>query len=100
VHNVHTFAVGLGRIGDGLGRIGYVSGEAQCLQGLECSSSPTSGTVFPEVSGVLPSDCAQIFSYCLLRGLFCWWPLLGRKAPFHGRLGVNGSGPRPPGHQL
>ena len=40
-----------GRIGVGSGRIPHVSGGAQCLQGLECSSSPTSGTAFPLVRG-------------------------------------------------
>ena len=42
--NVHTLGLGLGRTGVGSGRIPRVSAGAQCLQGLECSSSPTLGT--------------------------------------------------------
>ncbi len=53
VDNVHTFGFGSGRISVGLGRIAYVFGSSQCLQGLECGSSPTSGTVFPQVRGPL-----------------------------------------------
>ena len=52
VHNVHTLGFGSGRTGAGLGRIGDVSGGVQCLQGLEPGSSPTSGTVFPQVSRI------------------------------------------------
>ena len=47
VYKVHTLGFGLGRTGAGSGRIPYVSGGGQCLRGLECSSSPTSGTCFP-----------------------------------------------------
>jgi hypothetical protein len=46
VDNVHTFGFGSGRTSAGLTRIAYVFGSSQCLQGLECGSSPTSGTVF------------------------------------------------------
>jgi hypothetical protein len=53
VHIVHTLAVGLGRTGVGLGRIPHVSGGVQRLQGLECSSSPTSGTHNPSSEGFL-----------------------------------------------
>ena len=49
VHNVHTLGFGSGRTGAGLGRIPYVWAGVQCLQGLEPGSSPTSGTVFPQV---------------------------------------------------
>jgi NAD/NADP transhydrogenase alpha subunit len=35
---------GLGHTSIGSGGIPHVSGTSQCLQGLECSSSPTSGT--------------------------------------------------------
>ena len=52
VHNVHTLGFGSGRTGAGLGRIVDVSGGVQCLQGLEPGSSPTSGTVFPQVRSV------------------------------------------------
>jgi hypothetical protein len=47
VYIVHTLGVGSGRMWVGSGRIPYVSGGVQCLRGLECSSSPTSGTCFP-----------------------------------------------------
>ena len=47
VYKVHTLGFGSGRTGAGSGRIPHVSGGAQCLQGRECSSSPTSGTCFP-----------------------------------------------------
>jgi hypothetical protein len=50
VHNVHTLAVGLGRTSAGLARTAYVFGTALCFRGLECSSSPTSGT-FSDVRG-------------------------------------------------
>ena len=53
VHNVHTLGFGSGRTGAGLARIPYVSAGVQCLQGLEPGSSPTSGTVFPQVRGFL-----------------------------------------------
>jgi hypothetical protein len=58
VDNVHTFRFGSGRTGAGLGRIAYVFGSSQCLQGLECGSSPTSGTVFSLFSGFLALECA------------------------------------------
>jgi hypothetical protein len=51
VDSVHTLGPGLGRTGAGLGRIPYVWAGVQCLQGLEPGSSPTSGTVFPQVRG-------------------------------------------------
>lgn len=51
VDSVHTFGFGLGCTSVGSGRIPHVSAGAQCLQGLECGSSPTSGTVFPQVRG-------------------------------------------------
>ena len=60
VHNVHTLGFGSGRTGAGLGRIAEVCGGIQCLQGLEPGSSPTSGTVFPQVRGLLvPFLCAH-----------------------------------------
>ena len=52
VDSVNTFGLGLGRTSAGLGRIAYVFGSSQCLQGLECGSSPTSGTADPLVRGV------------------------------------------------
>ena len=52
VYNAHTFRFRSGRISAGLGRIAYVFWTSQCFQGLECGSSPTSGTVFPQVRSV------------------------------------------------
>ena len=52
VDSVHTLGHGLGRTGAGLARIPYVSAGVQCFRGLEPGSSPTSGTVFPQVSRV------------------------------------------------
>ena len=59
VYNVHTFRFGSGRISAGLARIAYVFWTSQCLQGLECGSSPTSGTVDPLVRGVFALTCVQ-----------------------------------------
>lgn len=74
---MNTEAVGLGRTGAGLGRIGQVFGEAACFQGREPGSSPTSGTVFPQVRWFFdPRVCTN----CTLMGPFgglSWWPLLG-----------------------
>ena len=60
VDNVHTIRFGLSRIGGGSARTRHVFGTSQCLQGLASGSSPTSGTVFPQVSGVLtPGVCTK-----------------------------------------
>jgi hypothetical protein len=59
VHIVHTFAFGPGRTGTGLAWIGDVFGISQRLQGLECSSSPTSGTASPLVRGVFALMCGH-----------------------------------------
>ena len=53
VHKVHTLGFGSGRTGAGLGRIAEVCGGAAEIQGLEPGSSPTSGTVFPQVRDFL-----------------------------------------------
>jgi hypothetical protein len=53
VYNVPTFCFGLGRTSVGLARIRDVFWSSQCWQGWECGSSPTSGTVFPQVRGLL-----------------------------------------------
>ena len=50
VDNVNTLGFGLGRLGAGLGRIGYVFGGVADFRGLECRSSPTSGT-FSQITG-------------------------------------------------
>jgi hypothetical protein len=55
VYNVPTFGFGLARISAGLVRIRHVFWTSQYLQGLESGSSPTSGTVFPQVRGLLTS---------------------------------------------
>ncbi len=51
VDNVHTFRLGLTGTAAGLARIPHVSATAQCFQGLESRSSPTSGTAYPLVRG-------------------------------------------------
>ncbi|MDQ6754709.1 MAG: hypothetical protein M3017_15265 [Actinomycetota bacterium] len=51
VDNVNTVAPGSGRSGVELLRIRDVSGTAQCLQGLEAGSSPSSGTANPLETG-------------------------------------------------
>jgi hypothetical protein len=85
VDSVHTFGFGLGRTSVGSGRIRHVSGSSQCLQGLECSSSPTSGTVDPLVRGVFALTCVQSLGgvpLTLVRGL---WP--GRRGAYAGVWG-------------
>jgi hypothetical protein len=57
VDSVHTFAFGLARSAAELGRIPRVFGTSQCLQRCECSSSPTSGTVFSQVSAFYSFEC-------------------------------------------
>ena len=67
VDSVHTLGHGLGRIGDVLARTRHVSGEVQCLQGLEPGSSPTSGTMFPQFSGGFV--CFFVCTLCTLSPL-------------------------------
>ncbi len=64
VHNVHTLGFGSGRTGAGLGRIPEVFGGVAEIQGLEPGSSPTSGTVFPQVRGVFV--CFFVCTLCTL----------------------------------
>ena len=59
VHIVHSFGFGLGRISVGLARIGHVFWSSQCLQVLECGSSPTSGTADPLVRGDFALTCGH-----------------------------------------
>ena len=61
VHNVHTLGFGSGRTSAGLGRIADVFGGVADIQGLEPGSSPTSGTVFPQVRG---SFCVFSCAHC------------------------------------
>ena len=86
VDTVHTSAVGLGRTSVGSGRIPHVSGGAQCLQGRESGSSPTSGTCFPcsgacgPLSGDKRFKCGPLvgpflLAWCCGRGLL---PLVRR----------------------
>ena len=66
VHNVHTLGFGSGRTGAGLGRSADVSGGVAEIQGPEPGSSPTSGTVFPQVRGFLVLfSCGQCPHSCL-----------------------------------
>ena len=53
VDNVNTFGFGLGRISVGLSRIADVFKSPLYLQGRKSGSSPTSGTVFPQVGAIL-----------------------------------------------
>jgi hypothetical protein len=67
---VHTLGFGSGCIDLELLGIPHVFGDPQCLKGRECSSSPTSGTVFSLFRGLWAADCAQIVLRGPLRGLF------------------------------
>ena len=49
VHNVHPLGFGSGRTGIGLGRIAEAFGGVAEIEVLECGSSPTSVTVFPQI---------------------------------------------------
>lgn len=57
VDNVNRIGAGLGDISVGLTRIRDVFWNSQCLQGLECDSSPTSGTTFSLVRGDFALTC-------------------------------------------
>jgi hypothetical protein len=72
VDNVNRLGLGLGRTSAGLARMRYVFGSSQCLQGLECGSSPTSGTVFPQVRGFLASDPVDSV-HTLFAGAYDGW---------------------------
>ena len=67
VDSVHTLGRGLGRTGAGLARIPHVSAGSQCLQELESGSSPTSGTVLPQVRGLF--RCFFVCTLCTLSAL-------------------------------
>jgi len=54
---VHTLSVGSDSRAVRLLRIPHVFGSSKCLQGLEYSSSPTSGTAYPLVRGVFALTC-------------------------------------------
>jgi hypothetical protein len=65
---VHTPGFGSGRSGCGLGRIAEVFGGVAEIQGLECSSSPTSGTYFPCSGAFGPLSVHKLFTYGPIRG--------------------------------
>ena len=75
VDNVNRFDLGSGRISAGLARIRHVFWTFQCLQGLECGSSPTSGTCFPCSGACEPLSVHKMCCRGPFGGLFCWWPL-------------------------
>jgi hypothetical protein len=52
VDSVNTLGFGSGCTTVGLARIAYLFRSSLCFRGLECGSSPTSGTVFPQVRGL------------------------------------------------
>ena len=83
VDNVNTLGVGLALAGVGSGRIPHVSVRAQCLRGLECSSSPTSGTCFPCSGACEPLSVHKLFTDGPLRGpFFVGGRFCSRVAPF------------------
>jgi hypothetical protein len=75
VYIVQILGLGLGRTGAGLGRIPHVSRSSQRLQGLECSSSPTSGTCFPCSGACGPLSVYKSPLWAPAGAHFCWWPL-------------------------
>ena len=56
---MHTPGLGLARTVSERARIPHVFAGSPCLQGLECSSSPTSGTTFSLVRGDFVLTCVQ-----------------------------------------
>jgi hypothetical protein len=69
---VHSLRLKLPRTVLGLLRIPHVFVVSQCFQGLECSSSPTSGTVFSLFRGMWASGCLQISFMGPYGGPFLW----------------------------
>jgi hypothetical protein len=68
VLTLSTYLAGeVGRTSAGLARIAYVFLISQYLQGWECSSSPTSGAMFPQVGGFVASKCVQNLTYSAAR---------------------------------
>ena len=78
VYNVHTLGFGSGRTWAGSGRIPHVSAGAQCLQGRECSSSPTSGTCFPCSGACGPLNVYKSPFMGPCGAHLCWWRLVSR----------------------
>jgi hypothetical protein len=73
VDSVHTFRLGVPRTVIGLLRIPHVFARSQCFQGRECSSSPTLGTVFSQVKGLLDDCvCTKTPKVCTRAYLFLW----------------------------
>jgi hypothetical protein len=75
VDSVNTFRVVLPRKSIELARIPYVFTGSQCFQGLECSSSPTSGTGYPLVRGLFALTYVQSLRWRRLTGWFAGWGL-------------------------
>ena len=59
VDNVNTLGFGSRSRGCGSARIPHVFGSSLYLQGLECGSSPTSGTHYPSSEGFLLLMCVH-----------------------------------------
>lgn len=70
--NVHTFRRGLPRRDLVLLRIPHVSAGSQCLKGLECGSSPTSGTLFSQVRGLFVVLVCTELAFGSSDGLRCF----------------------------
>lgn len=91
VDNVNASRLLLGRRSAGLLRIPHVFAGSQCLQGLECGSSPTSGTTSSLVRGDFALTCVQSLWSRRLTGWFAGW-LLAAAEPM--RV-CGGTGSRP-----
>jgi hypothetical protein len=76
-HCAH-FGFGSGRISARSGRVAYVFGSSQGLQGLECSSSPTSGTCFSCSEACEPLSVHILFTCGPLQGPFSFLAGAGR----------------------
>jgi hypothetical protein len=88
----------IGSFGGGIGLDSAGFAGASCLQGRECSSSPTSGTVFPQVKGLFPlwlltkPPKVLTAAYRLLCGQHSQTHQKGRYSVLHGVL----AGPEEP----
>ena len=80
VDSVHTLGPGPGRTGAGLAHIRHVSGGAQCLQGLEPGSSPTSGAVFSLFRSLF--WCFFVWTVCTLSPLIWCSGCVGSRKAF------------------
>lgn len=81
VDNVHTSGFGMGRTGNGLGRIRTIFGKAAALQGLDPGAIQTRAQFSgPEAFG--PLSVHKLCCEGPLRGLLHWWPVLWPVASF------------------